>query len=140
MYKLWLKVLDDGRIAQSLFTVQEDPEGYNYVVEESVLVASLREKLGNWYVKDDQLCRRIEIKLVVTPSKEGRVEANGTDHYIVAVEDCLLDVVKIKFGAKVVDLPTDDVLHIKSEVPTRLDLYADEMEYATQRTMYLEFI
>ena len=140
MYRLWLKVLDDGRIRQSLFTLQEDPEGYNYVVEESTIIASLREKLDNWYVKDEQLCRREEITLIATPSKEGMVSANGVDHYTITVGECALDIVKVKFGAEVIDLPTDEELILKSDVPTMLDLYSDEKEYATARIQYLEFI
>jgi hypothetical protein len=140
MNKLWLKVRDDGVIAQSLFTPEEDPEGYNFVVEDLSLIASLREKLSNWHVKDDQLCRRIEIKLIITPSKEGRISANGIDHFIIAVEECPFDMVKLKYGSEEVELPTDDVFHLKSTVPTKVELYVDEMEYATLRTVYLEFI
>jgi hypothetical protein len=141
MYKLWLNVLEDGTIKSSLYTSQkEEPDGYNFVVEEKKLIDSLREKLSNWYVRDGQLHRRFEVKLNITRSKEGLITANGTDYYIVAVEECGLDVVKIKYGALEVELPTDDVLHIKSTVPTKIAVYVDEQEYATLRTVYLEFI
>ena len=141
MYRMWLKVNDSGVIAQSLYTsAPTEPDGYNFVVDDQDLITQLRNTTTNWYVRDDQLCKKAELQLVLSYSTEdGKLKANGTDHVAVKVEGCPLDVAKIRVSQTVIEVPVDDELIINSNVHTIFTLYAEEVEYYTKTRIFVEF-
>jgi hypothetical protein len=147
MYKLWLKVNELGVITHTLFgNYKGEPLGFdsNFVVEDSAMMAELRNSTQDWYVKDNKLCRKELIKINVETikpedSEDDIVRANGIDKYRITVQDCSASEVNVWLSKEKVVLPTDDELILTSNVATMFCLEVKGIEYKTLKPIYLRF-
>jgi len=147
MFKLWLKVNEEGVITHTLFgSFAGEPVGFesNFVVEDNAMIAELRNSTKDWYVRDNKLCKKELISLRIEKvkpegSEDDVIRANGVDAYRVTVQGCSAPEVNLFLGKEKIVLPSGEDLMLTSVEATATSVEARGLEYKTTKPVYLRF-